>query len=305
MCIASIFRFPSAPSDWRVEHSEPRVHGSHVRRNGRAISPSWTDARRDPYWMAEAARMAEDCGAGIVDINMGCPAKKVIGGYAGSALMREPDHALRIIEAVVSAARVPVTVKMRLGWDENALNAPSIARSAESAGVAMITVHGRTRCQFYKGKADWRALARVKSAVEIPVVANGDVETASDAAEIINTSGANAVMIGRGHYGQPWLAGSIACGAADLGNVSRPKTPEGMADYVVEHYEDMLSFYGVEKGLRHARKHIGWYLDHHAAPLRAEQRLELLQNVEPNAVERRLREIEWLPERAAGQGLAA
>jgi nifR3 family TIM-barrel protein len=250
-------------------------------------------AGRDPACMAEAARMARDCGAHIIDINMGCPAKKVTGGYAGSALMREPDLALRIIETVGEAVTVPVTVKMRLGWDENALNAPAIARAAESAGVAMLTVHGRTRCQLYKGRADWRAIARVKSAVGIPVVANGDVETPRDAKAIMDASGADAVMIGRGHYGQPWLAGSIAAALGANGAGSGLPGPGALADYVIAHYEDMLSHYGIEKGLRHARKHIGWYLDRHGEAVNANLRLGLLRSSDPKSVIGTLRRIGW------------
>ena len=238
-------------------------------------------AGREAGFMAEGARIAAAEGADIIDINMGCPAKKVTGGYCGSALMRDPDHALSLIEAVVAAVEVPVTVKMRLGWDETALNAPMIARRAEQAGVAMVTVHGRTRCQFYQGKADWRAIARVRQAVSIPVVANGDVNDADDAAEILAQSGADAVMAGRGHYGAPWLAGSIAAGATAPGI---PTTPGEMADYVVAHYEDMLSLYGVERGLRHARKHLGWYLDRHAAQAPAEQRAAIMGSTEPAVV---------------------
>ena len=198
--------------------------------------------------MAEAARIAAGEGADIIDINMGCPAKKVTGGYSGSALMRDLDHALSLIDAVIGAVDVPVTVKMRLGWDEATLNAPLLARRAEQSGVKMVTVHGRTRCQFYQGKADWRAIARIKQAVSIPVVANGDVGTPADAVAILDNSGADAVMIGRAHYGAPWTAGAIARAAAG----DWPATPGrlSMADYVVAHYEDMLSLYGVESGLQ-------------------------------------------------------
>ncbi|MFP1632610.1 tRNA dihydrouridine synthase DusB [Zhengella sp. ZM62] len=242
-------------------------------------------AGREAAAMAEGARIAEEGGADIIDINMGCPAKKVTGGYCGSALMRDPDHALSLVRAVVAAVSVPVTLKMRLGWDGDSMNAPLIARMAQDAGVAMITVHGRTRMQFYKGRADWRAIHAVRKAVSVPLVANGDVETAADAAAILAQSGADAVMIGRGHYGQPWLAGSIAraAGAAG-GQLPVPAGGEALAEYVIEHYRAMLALYGEQSGLRQARKHLGWYLDRHAPACPQDRRAAIMTGTDPQAV---------------------
>jgi len=237
-------------------------------------------AGREAAAMAEGARIAAGEGADIVDINMGCPAKKVTGGYCGSALMRDPDHALALVEAVVGAVSVPVTVKMRLGWDHDHLNAPEIARRAQEAGVAMVTVHGRTRDQLYNGRANWRAIRAVKEAVTIPVVANGDVGTLADAAAMLDQSGADAVMIGRGHYGAPWLAGRIAAEAAGSGTDSE----SDISDYVISHYDDMLTFYGSIQGVRHARKHLGWYLDRHAPGTPPELRRAVMTALEPAAV---------------------
>ena len=263
--------------DLRIRHSGLPVHMVQL-------------AGREAAHMAEAARIAAGEGADIIDINMGCPAKKVTGGDAGSALMRDLDHALTLIEAVIGAVEVPVTVKMRLGWDEDALNAPMLARRAEQAGVRMVTVHGRTRCQFYQGKADWRAIARVKDAVSIPVVANGDVASPADAAVILDQSGADAVMVGRAHYGAPWTAGALAAVASGGESVSLPGSAAELGEYVVAHYEDMLAHYGIESGLRQARKHLGWYLDRHAAASAADLRKDILTSFEPERVIALLRE---------------
>ena len=248
-------------------------------------------AGREAAHMAEGARIAVGEGADIVDINMGCPAKKVTGGYAGSALMRDLDHALTLIDAVVGAVKVPVTLKMRLGWDDETLNAPLLAHRAEQAGVEMVTVHGRTRCQFYQGKADWRAIARIKEAVTIPVVANGDVSTPEDAAMILDQSQADAVMIGRAHYGAPWTAGGIAAAASGTAATAIPDDAAALADYVVAHYDDMLTLYGVESGLRQSRKHLGWYLDRHAPDVGADRRKAILTSLAPATVIALRREV--------------
>ena len=221
-------------------------------------------AGRDVYWMSEAARYLEAQGAQVIDINMGCPAKRVTAsggnGACGSALMKEPDLALRLIESVVGAVRVPVTLKTRLGWDHANLNAPAIAKAAEGAGVAQITIHGRTRQQFYKGAADWAAIAAVKAAVTIPVIANGDIVEVQTASRALALSGADGVMIGRGAEGAPWVLGQIAHG---LYGCPAPVVPQGaaLADLMSAHNEDMLEFYGISLGVKVARKHLGWYLD--------------------------------------------
>jgi nifR3 family TIM-barrel protein len=238
-------------------------------------------AGRETRWMAEAARIAEGEGAHIVDINMGCPAKKVTGGLSGSALMRDIDHALTLIEATIGAVQIPVTLKMRLGWDDASINAPELALRAEQAGIKMITVHGRTRCQFYEGKADWHAIRAVKDAISIPLVANGDVQNRADAKGILEASGADAVMVGRGSYGQPWLPGMIVRGR-------RPDVRHVTADYAVAHYEAMLSHYGEATGIRHARKHLGWYLDKHAFDVGPPVRASIMTETNPHLVARRL-----------------
>ncbi len=242
-------------------------------------------AGRDAWWMAEAARLVEANGARIIDINMGCPAKKVTNGYSGSALLKDLDHALGLIEAVVGAVSVPVTLKTRLGWDDALLNAADLARRAEAAGIRMITIHGRTRCQFYNGRADWAAIARVKQAVAIPVIANGDITGPRSARAALAASGADGVMVGRGIRGRPWLLAEIA---AELHATPAPRIPTGaaLADLVGDHYEQMLAFYGKALGGRVARKHLGWYMDTAGTP--PGLRREILTEPRPAAVLRRL-----------------
>jgi len=214
-------------------------------------------AGREPQWMALAAKLAEDNGADIIDINMGCPAKRVTTGYSGSALMRDLDHALTLIEATVKAVNIPVTLKTRLGWDDHSLNASELAQRAEMAGVKMITIHGRTRCQFYKGNADWAKVRAVRDATTLPLVVNGDIKSRSDADQALKESGADAVMIGRGAYGAPWLPAHIAGTMSDEACEACVST-SAMA---LSHHEAMLSFYGEASGIRQARKHLGWYFE--------------------------------------------
>src|ERR1700692_4570263 len=210
-------------------------------------------------WMAEGARIAEAAGAEIIDINMGCPARHVTGGQSGSALMRDLDHALKLIEATIAAVRVPVTLKMRLGWDDRSLNAPELARRAEAAGVQLISVHGRTRCQFYKGEADWGAVRAVKDAIGIPLVVNGDITSFETALSALEMSGADAVMVGRGAQGQPWLPGQIGR-RLETGIAENSPSLAEQLKYIRALYDEVCSHYGLRVGLRHARKHLGWAL---------------------------------------------
>ena len=211
-------------------------------------------------WMAEGARIAEAAGADIIDINMGCPARHVTGGQSGSALMRDLDHALTLIEATIAAVKVPVTLKMRLGWDDRSLNAPELARRAEAAGVQLISVHGRTRCQFYKGEADWGAVRAVRDAIGIPLVVNGDITSFEKAVTALEMSGADAVMMGRGAQGQPWLPGQIGR-RLESGVIEQAPPLVQQLTYIRSLYDDVCRHYGLRIGLRHARKHLGWALE--------------------------------------------
>jgi tRNA-dihydrouridine synthase B len=216
-------------------------------------------AGREAKWMAEGAKLAQDLGADVIDINMGCPARQVTGGLSGSALMRDPDHALTLIDATVRATKVPVTVKMRLGWDHTTLNAPDLARRAEAAGAQLITVHGRTRCMFYTGRADWAAIRAVREAIKIPLVANGDGETAADAKAMMQASGADAVMFGRATYGRPWWPGVIA-GQLHPGSGHTEPTLREERDIMLWHQDETLRLYGDALGNKTFRKHLGWTL---------------------------------------------
>ena len=279
--------------------SDELVHGrpmSRLRCEAAGIGPHVVQlAGCETHWMAEGAKVAEAAGADIIDINMGCPARHVTGGQSGSALMRDLDHALTLIEATIAAVKVPVTLKMRLGWDDRSLNAPELARRAEAAGVQMITVHGRTRCQFYKGEADWTAVRAVKDAISVPLVVNGDITSFEKAVQALEISGADAVMIGRGAQGQPWLPGQIGRRL----ETGRAETVPDLAEqlsHIRALYDQVCRHYGLRIGLKHARKHLGWALEIAAQCSRAPAaklkrwRQDILTSEDPHRVHRSLQD---------------
>ena len=257
---------------------------------------------RDPAAMGEGARMAEAAGADIVDLNFGCPAKEVTGAAAGSALMRTPDLACRIMEAAVRATTRPVTVKMRLGWDDDSRNAAELARSAQAVGVKAVTVHGRTRKQFYTGQADWDAVAEVKAAVDLPVIVNGDIVTADQAREALRRSGADGLMLGRGVYGRPWLAAHLERALIDGVALDEPGREARLA-IVIEHLRASVAFYSLPLGLRMFRKHLGWYIEQAPWPADPQHRREAKARIcridAPEAVEAAMAEL-WRSNLAQG-----
>jgi len=279
--------------------SDELVHGrpmSRLRCEAAGIGPHVVQlAGCETHWMAEGAKVAEAAGADIIDINMGCPARHVTGGQSGSALMRDLDHALTLIEATIAAVKVPVTLKMRLGWDDRSLNAPELARRAEAAGVQMITVHGRTRCQFYKGEADWTAVRAVKDAISVPLVVNGDITSFEKAVQALEISGADAVMIGRGAQGQPWLPGQIGR-RLETGKAETVPDLAEQLSHIRALYDQVCRHYGLRIGLKHARKHLGWALEIAAQCSRAPAaklkrwRQDILTSEDPHRVHRSLQD---------------
>lgn len=275
--IASRAMIMETERSWQMASHEPEEHPMSVQLAG-----------CEPDVMAEAARMNEANGAAIIDINFGCPVKKVVNGHAGSSLMRDEPLAAKIMEATVKAVKIPVTMKMRMGWDDSSRNAPNLAKIAEDVGIRMLTVHGRTRCQLYRGHADWDFIQQVKDAVKLPVIANGDIINFDDVDSALKKSSADGVMVGRGAYGRPWFIGQVAHYMRTGEKLPDP-TLEELEPLVIAHYEDMLSHYGVEAGVRIARKHMGWYSTglHNASAFR----LAMNQLEDPNAVKELVKKL--------------